>query len=187
MAPRSQPYRLDPPITNEKVEQIDSMFQILFDDLRNGSLTVETTQIEGMPAIVQGDILYGSAAETLAALAKDTNATRYLSNGGTSNNPAWAQVNLTNGVTGDLPLSSLAQAGAASLLFGRGSAAGAGDWESITLGDGLTMTGTVLSAVISATTIPTIGYWTPITDGDEDETDLIFADGEAIMAWVATP
>lgn len=52
---------------------------------------------------VQGDIIYGSAADTLSALAKDTNATRYLSNTGASNNPAWAQINLTNGVTGILP------------------------------------------------------------------------------------
>ena len=52
----------------------------------------------------QGDLLYASAANTLARLAKNTSATRYLSNSGTSNNPAWAQVDLTNGVTGTLPV-----------------------------------------------------------------------------------
>ena len=51
----------------------------------------------------QGDLLYASAANTLARLAKDTTASRYLSNSGTSNNPAWAQINLTNGVTDTLP------------------------------------------------------------------------------------
>lgn len=51
----------------------------------------------------QGDILYASATNTISDLAKDTNATRYLSNTGTSNAPAWAQVNLANGVTGALP------------------------------------------------------------------------------------
>ena len=51
----------------------------------------------------QGDIIYGSAADTLSALAKDTNASRYLSNTGASNNPAWSQINLTNGVSGILP------------------------------------------------------------------------------------
>jgi hypothetical protein len=51
----------------------------------------------------QGDLLYASAANTLARLAKNTTASRYLSNGGTSNNPAWSQVDLTNGVTGTLP------------------------------------------------------------------------------------
>ena len=28
------------------------------------------------------------------------------------------------------------------------------------------------------------GYWTPLTDGDPDETDLIFANGEAIAVFV---
>jgi hypothetical protein len=56
----------------------------------------------GLTSLNQGDILFGSAANTFSALAKDTNATRYLSNTGTSNNPAWALINLTNGVTGAL-------------------------------------------------------------------------------------
>jgi hypothetical protein len=54
----------------------------------------------------QGDLLYASGANTLARLAKDTNATRYLSNTGTSNNPAWAQISLTAGVTGILPVAN---------------------------------------------------------------------------------
>ena len=52
----------------------------------------------------QGDLLYASAANTLARLAKNTTASRYLSNGGTSNNPSWAQIDLSNGVTGTLPV-----------------------------------------------------------------------------------
>jgi hypothetical protein len=52
----------------------------------------------------QGDLLYASAANTLARLAKNTTASRYLSNSGTSNNPSWAQIDLTNGVTGTLPV-----------------------------------------------------------------------------------
>lgn len=51
----------------------------------------------------QGDILISSSADTVESLAKNTSSTRYLSNTGTSNNPAWAQVNLANGVTGVLP------------------------------------------------------------------------------------
>jgi hypothetical protein len=51
----------------------------------------------------QGDLLYASAANTLARLAKNTTATRYLANTGTTNNPQWDQVNLANGVTGTLP------------------------------------------------------------------------------------
>lgn len=57
----------------------------------------------GADTIAQGDIIYGSATNVFAKLAKNTTATRYLANTGTSNNPAWAQVNLTNGVTGVLP------------------------------------------------------------------------------------
>lgn len=58
----------------------------------------------GLSTVAQGDILYGSASNTLAVLAKNTTATRYLSNTGSSNNPAWAQIDLTNGVTGTLPV-----------------------------------------------------------------------------------
>lgn len=68
--------------------------------------TLATTAGASIPAIAQGDILYGSASNVLSALAKNTSATRYLSNTGTSNNPAWAQVDLSNGVTGQLPLAN---------------------------------------------------------------------------------
>ncbi len=57
----------------------------------------------GLTTYTAGDFLYASASNTLSVLAKDTNSTRYLSNTGTSNNPAWAQIDLTNGVTGILP------------------------------------------------------------------------------------
>jgi hypothetical protein len=53
---------------------------------------------------------------------------------------------LSTGVTGDLPFANFVQATAASKLVGRGSASGAGDFEEITIGSGLTMTGTTLSA-----------------------------------------
>lgn len=52
----------------------------------------------------QGDIIYASATSVFSALAKNASASRYLSNTGTTNNPAWAQVDLTNGVTGTLPI-----------------------------------------------------------------------------------
>lgn len=56
----------------------------------------------GNNSYTQGDLLYASSSTALSKLAKDTNSTRYLSNTGSSNNPAWAQVDLTNGVTGTL-------------------------------------------------------------------------------------
>ncbi len=71
--------------------------------LTTNALVAVTQGGTGLNSIAQGDILYGSASNTLSALAKSTSATRYLSNTGSSNNPAWAQVDLTNGVTGILP------------------------------------------------------------------------------------
>ena len=53
-------------------------------------------------AYTQGNLLYASAADTLAKLPKNTSASRYLSNTGASNAPSWAQVNLANGTTGTL-------------------------------------------------------------------------------------
>jgi hypothetical protein len=69
------------------------------------SVNVDGASIDtfGMGA-TQGDILYASGTDSFVRLAKNTTATRYLANTGTTNNPAWDQVNLSNGVTGTLPV-----------------------------------------------------------------------------------
>ena len=43
----------------------------------------------GLTSFTQGDLIYSSASNTLAQLAKNTTAGKFLSNAGSSNNPSW--------------------------------------------------------------------------------------------------
>lgn len=97
--------------SNTSIQISESQVTGLVTDLSNKQpLDAALTSIAGV-SWVQGDLPYWSGTDVSARLAKDTNATRYLSNQGTSNNPSWNQVNLANGVTGQLPYANLTDIG----------------------------------------------------------------------------
>ena len=113
------------------------------------------------PAIMTtaGDIIYASASNTPARLAKDTNSTRVLTNTGTSNVPAWAQVTLTSGVTGTLPVGN---GGTGITSLGSGVATFMGTPSSANLRSALTdETGTGGAVFATSPTLVTPALGTP--------------------------
>lgn len=115
MARRSQPARLQWPITPEQLERIDQMFQELYDDTDNGSLEVSADQLTGTIPVTRGgtgilsytigDLIYASATTTLSALA-DVAIGQVLRSGGVGAAPAWGKVNLATDVSGAVGVSN---------------------------------------------------------------------------------
>lgn len=163
----AQPYRIDGDDFGLQAENIDSMFEDLYKKLDRS-----------LPGGNLGDIIYVAVAGVLSGLAVGAAHTVLKSNGII---PSWAQVDLTLDVLGDLPYANFVQASAASKLLGRGSAAGAGDWQEIILGTNLSMSGTTLNATGGGSS----GTWSVLTNGDVADPEILFSSGDAIM--VLTP
>ena len=107
----------------------------------------------GITVYAVGDILYANSTTTITALTKDANATRYLSNTGASNIPAWAQITLSNGVTGDLPFANIVQISGGTVLGNTsGSTADIAAISTLptTVQDNITRLGIVLSGSFPA-------------------------------------
>ena|ERR1700693_5315960 len=93
MAPRSQPYRVTWPLTPPQMEDIDQMFQLLFDDIRNDSI---------FPTTTEGDTMYRDKVRVVRLAIGAPNTV--LRTDGII--PMWGKVNLAaNGdTTGTLPV-----------------------------------------------------------------------------------
>ena len=109
----------------------------------------------------QGDLLYSTSGSVIGVLAKNTSATRYLSNTGTTNNPAWAQVDLTNGVTGTL---LVANGGTGITAFGTGVATALGVNVNGSGAISLTTSPTFVTPILGAATATSLAF-SPTTGG----------------------
>lgn len=133
-----------------------------------GNVTTATT-------LTANAIILGNGGVDVTKLGS-LGTTTTLLHGNAAGAPSFGAVSLTADVSGDLPFANLVQASGASVLVGRGSAAGAGDFQEITLGSGVAMTGTVLSATGTGGTVTATGTLTAnqliIGNGTTDLTAL---------------
>ena len=114
MAPRSQPHRVEGPWSPEQASNVDEMFQLLFDDVRNDAI---------FPTTTEGDIMYRDD-ERVVRLGIGAANTVLRTDGVV---PEWDKVGLTADVTGTLPIAnggtnSTDTPTAGAVAYGNGSA-----------------------------------------------------------------
>jgi hypothetical protein len=149
------------PATNKQTLFVDSTLGTPSLALKDDTGTVTPvsgggTVTHSAGALTASAVIVGNGGGDLKALASLGTTTQVL-HGNAAGLPTYAAVALGADVSGDLPFANFVQATAASKLVGRGSASGAGDFEEVSLGSGLTMTGTTLSASGSGGTVTTTG------------------------------
>ena len=139
----------------------------------------------GLTSYSQGDLIYYNSGTTFSTLAKNTNATRYLANTGTNNNPDWAQINLANGVTGTLPTGN---GGTGLTTFTANGIVYASSTSALATGSALTFDGTNFATTGAATaarfiptgtTVPANGLYLPTAN------TLGFAASSALQATLS--
>lgn len=169
-----------------------------------GNLTCATVaygQLSGTPSIPSVPTGTGfwhitsgasDSASRLVSLTANTDvaanqgATTTVLHGNAAGQPSFGAVSLTTDVSGDLPFSSLAQSSAASKLLGRGSAAGAGDFQEIALGTNLTMSGTTLNGPIVPTDISAASYITRVAEANLSNETAMGALGTGLVLNTTT-
>jgi hypothetical protein len=208
--PRSKKYELEwladaDPLERATIEQINEMFNDLFDDLRTGALfPIDLSSTEDVENVLDevnggtgnstytiGDLLYASAATVLSRLA-DIATGNVLLSGGVGVAPAYGKVGLTTHVSGTLPIANGGTNSTATPTAG-GSVYGTGTAYAITSAgtSGQVLTSNGSSAPTWETgggglTVQS-GYWSPLTNGDTSNPEPIYdADGDMIAVWTET-
>jgi len=146
-----------------------------------GTTLAATANVSAGASLTADVLVLGNGGTAVKTLGASGTASTVL-HGNPSGPPTFGPVALGTEVSGRLPYANITAAIGASRLLGRGDS-GAGDWQEISLGSGLSMTGTTLSASGGGGGGAT-HYDAPLTDGDLVEANLIFALGDCIIVQV---